>query len=106
MAQIRYKITALKDVTVTAYVWFQGSVELPPGIQGQSQGQLPLMRNAEKTFKLRNGESRTDISFLVSVSDSELQGPHWMSHWTHPLPAGAVGDRSQDGGMLQVERLE
>ena len=63
----RHKITALKDVRVCSHVWFQGSIPLPRGRQGESQGRMAQMQNREETFSLQKGQSRDDIAFLVDV---------------------------------------
>ena len=63
----KYKITALKDITVTAYIIFLGSIKLPPNRQGESQGQMSKLQNREETCKLSKGAYRDDVAFIVSV---------------------------------------
>jgi hypothetical protein len=94
----RYRIEAMRDVTVIASVFFMGSVELPPSISGQSQGKIPQRQNTEQKFKLKKGESREDIAYV-----SHLEGPGIFGvQFTHPEVIG----ESRDLGFLRVQLLE
>jgi len=96
----RHKITALKDVTVSAHIWFQGSIELPRGNQNQRLGRIPQMQNVEKKFKLHKGDSRDDVAFLISVSENGSFLPRSIDH---PQSVGAC---TQDGDLIRIERVE
>jgi hypothetical protein len=99
-----YKITALKDVTVSAFIYVVGRRKLPNAATGVSQGTEQFIDSKEDTFKLRKGQSRADINFVTSASDSGPLG--MLVPWTTPLPEAAVGDRIEGGGLLLIERVE
>jgi hypothetical protein len=66
---VTYKITALKPVTVTAYVWYRGSRPTAKDHQGSTLPPVAAIKNRSECFDLEQGESRDDISFLEKVGD-------------------------------------
>lgn len=98
---MKLKITALKDISVSAYIWFQGSIALPRGHSGAALGHMPQMQNRQEHFKLKKGESRDDVHFLVSVSEGT--NPFLPRQITIPQK---VGERMQDGDLLLMEGIE
>jgi len=65
-----YKITALKDVSVSAYVWYRGTRPTARDHQGSQLPPMAAMKNESQSFDLEQGESREDISFLETVDGS------------------------------------
>ena len=97
----RAKITALKDIDVSAYVWFDSSVELPPNSPGEEQDRVARKQSAEKQFSMKKGDSRDDVSFVSTVSEAGVD-PDYTMNTENP----EVGETKQIGDLLRIERLE
>ena len=96
----RYKVTALKDITVSARIHFQTLRPLPQNGRGESQGSATVYAVRPETFKMPVGASRVDVALVIGVSDGPRQ----------PVREGIVelnaGESIRIRDLLLVERVE
>ncbi|MGB8355447.1 MAG: hypothetical protein WCD79_16235 [Chthoniobacteraceae bacterium] len=96
----RYKVTALKDITVSARIHFQTLRPLPQDSRGQSQGSATMYAVRPEIFKMPAGASREDVALVMGVSDGPRQ----------PVREGIAelgpGESVRIRDLLLVERVE
>ena len=96
----RYKITALKDIAVTAYIIFLGSIKLPPNPQGESLGRMSKLQNRRETIELHKGAYRDDIALIEGVIEGfKVPTPCDVGH-------PEIGMQTRYKDLLLIERLE
>jgi hypothetical protein len=101
---MRYKLTALTDVEVTADILPEGPRELSSNPQALSQEETHQGEAGEIRVSIKEGESRTDIGRVVTVNEAPLLAPEALRIGVaHPSQVGQV---EEIDGLIRLERLE